>query len=121
MLTNGIILAISKCGTLTPLGIQFRPFTNNVCDTKYHDRGNMRIRESKHTLSGPHKAQQDACTIGCYGHFANEAIGANFLVLAINDKGNQTLSVLAKVWIGSHYILVAKHFHVEYMGQQLMY
>ena len=37
MLTNGIILVISRCDTLRPLGILFRPFTNNVHGTKYHN------------------------------------------------------------------------------------
>ena len=36
MLTNGIILAISGCDTLRPLGIEIRPFTHSVCDTKDH-------------------------------------------------------------------------------------
>ena len=38
MLTNGIILAISKRDTLKPLGIYFRPFANRpfIHDTKYY-------------------------------------------------------------------------------------
>ena len=36
MLINGVILAINRHDTLRPLGIQFRPFTNSACDTKYH-------------------------------------------------------------------------------------
>ena len=36
MLTNDIILAISECDTLKPLGIEFRHFANSVLDTKYH-------------------------------------------------------------------------------------
>ena len=38
MLTNSIILVISGRGTFRPLGIDFRPFANSVCDTKYHKR-----------------------------------------------------------------------------------
>ena len=30
------MLTISKHNTLKPLGILFRMFANNVCDTKYH-------------------------------------------------------------------------------------
>ena len=37
-MTNDIILAISRCDTLKPLGILFRPFANSVHDTKYHKR-----------------------------------------------------------------------------------
>jgi hypothetical protein len=36
MLTNNIILVITKLDTLRPLGICFRPFANNECDTKHH-------------------------------------------------------------------------------------
>ena len=36
MLAKNVILAISKHDTLKPLGIQFRPFANNVRDTKDH-------------------------------------------------------------------------------------
>ena len=36
MLTNATILAISKCGTLRPLGILCRPLANRAHDTKYH-------------------------------------------------------------------------------------
>ena len=38
MLMNGILVAISRRDTLRPLGIQFRPLANSVCDTKYHKR-----------------------------------------------------------------------------------
>ena len=38
MVTNGIILTISGRDTLKPLGIWFRPFTNNVHYSKYHKR-----------------------------------------------------------------------------------
>ena len=34
MLTNSIMLAMSKCNTLKHLGIWFRPFANNVSDIK---------------------------------------------------------------------------------------
>ena len=37
VLTNGIVLAISGCDTLRPLGIYFRPFANSVRDTIYHN------------------------------------------------------------------------------------
>ena len=36
MLTNNIILAISGCDTLRPLGIWFKPFANSVREPKYH-------------------------------------------------------------------------------------
>ena len=38
MLMNGIILAISKRDTQRALSIQFKPFANNACDTKYHTK-----------------------------------------------------------------------------------
>ena len=37
MLINGIILAISTCDTLRPPDTLFKPYTNSVRDTKYHN------------------------------------------------------------------------------------
>jgi hypothetical protein len=49
MLRNNFTLASSGRDTLTPLGIQFRPFANSVHDIKDHER----------------------CSVG-KGHFAHE-------------------------------------------------
>ena len=38
MLKNEIISTISRRDALKPLDISFKPFANNVCDSKYHKR-----------------------------------------------------------------------------------
>ena len=52
MLTSCIILAISGCDTLRPLGISFWRFSNSVRHTKHHKRCSGRSKEMDVHIDG---------------------------------------------------------------------
>jgi hypothetical protein len=61
MLTNSIILAISRRDTLRPLGITFWPFANSVRDTKHHKRCSERSKETDVHIYGKENKETLSC------------------------------------------------------------